>query len=608
MSEFQRLGDGGPDVADVPDDWPAGWSPPVPDDDDGDPDPADADYDEDAEHASWLAGLPADVRAEYEAGPWTGEGESMPAGFLHGDVGSGRSGAGFASGGALDTLAPGWLLAKLTAAAVTGMDGLGHARLGESELIGVLRAWRRLASWAQAGEAAAVSALATRRTAQACDLNNPHLAEHVDDEVAAALTLTGRSAGRLSSVAAGLARLPQVLAALARGEIDWARACVFVDELAGLSDADAADIAGSLLDQAGGWTTGQLRAALRRAVLAFDPDAARRRREAARKDAEVQVWEEPSGNAALAGRELPPADVLAADARLTALARWLKGHGAAGTIAQLRAVAYLALLAGRPVSSLLADARNDSGNSTSAGASVDTDTRCGAGTAGNASGGNPPAGGEAGMSAHADGDTTSGEWPQLAGTINLTLPMTTWAGLATTPGEVAGHGPADAVTCTELAKMTRGAARWCLTLTGPGGRAVAHACARRPPPPGPGVITWATDLGDKLCRLETGTCSHDRQSGRYIPPPRLAHLIRVRQRTCSFPGCRRAALRCDIDHTVPFGHGGITCECNLAPLCRRHHRAKQAPRWLLEQTQPGLMTWNLPHGRAYQTTGDPHPV
>ena len=193
VSEFQMLGDGGPDV---PDDWPAGWSPPVPDDDDGDPDPADADYDEDAEHASWLAGLPADVRAEYEAGPWTGEGESMPAGFLHGDVGSGRSGAGFAAGGALDTLAPGWLLAKLTAAAVTGMDGLGHARLGESELIGVLRAWRRLASWAQAGEAAAVSALATRRTAQACDLNKPHLAEHVDDEVAAALTLTGRSAGR----------------------------------------------------------------------------------------------------------------------------------------------------------------------------------------------------------------------------------------------------------------------------------------------------------------------------------------------------------------------------------------------------------------------------
>ena len=197
----------------------AGW---WPGDEDGydDPDPADACYDQEAEHASWLAGLPGDVRAEYEAGPWTGDGESMPAGFLHSDRDSGRCGTGFASGGALGTLVPGPLLARLTAAAVTGQDGQGHARLGESELIGVLRAWRRLASWAQAGEIAAVSALAARRAAQACDQGNQRLAEHVDDEVAAALTLTGRSAGRLSSVAAGLARLPEVLAALARGEID----------------------------------------------------------------------------------------------------------------------------------------------------------------------------------------------------------------------------------------------------------------------------------------------------------------------------------------------------------------------------------------------------
>ncbi|MGO8956298.1 MAG: hypothetical protein ACLQFR_02820 [Streptosporangiaceae bacterium] len=548
MSEFQVTGEGRLDVLDEPGgeaghdqvagsdqaagrrpgawpgdgpgDWPSGW---WPGDEDcyDDPDPADDAFDADPEHACWLAGLPDDVRAEYEAGPWTGDGESIPAGFLHGDGDSGRCGAGFAAGGALDALVPGPLLAKLTAAAVDGQDGPGHARLGESELIGVLRAWRRLASWAQAGEAAAVSALAARRAAQAHNRDDPNLAEHVDDEVAAALTLTGRSAGRLRSVAAGLARLPLVLAALARGEIDWARACVLVDELAGLGDEDAAEIAGSLLGRAGGWTTGQLRAALRRAVLAFDPDAARRRREAARHDAGVQVWEEPSGNAALAGRELPPAEVIAADARLTALARWLKGHGAVGTVAQLRAGAYLALLAGRPVSSLLP-------------------ARAGA-----------------------------GGWPQLAGTVNLTLPMTTWAGLTDSPGDVAGHGPADAGTCAQLAAMTRISARWCLTLTGPGGRAVAHACARRPPPPGPGVIQWAAGLRNRLKLLESADCSHARQSARYLPPPGLAHLIKVRQRTCSFPGCRRAGGRCDLDHTIPFHLGGRTCECNLAPTRMR---------------------------------------
>ena len=108
--------------------------------------------------------------------------------------------------------------------------------------------------------------------------------------------------------------------------------------------------------------------------------------------------------------------------------------------------------------------------------------------------------------------------------------------------------------------------------------------------------------------LETGTCSHVRQSAKYRPSQSLRHLIELRQRTCSAPGCRRAAVRCDLDHTIPFDKGGRTCECDLAPLCRRHHRAKQAPGWRLEQPAPGMMVWHLPHGRTYQTAGEPYPV
>ena len=103
-------------------------------------------------------------------------------------------------------------------------------------------------------------------------------AEHVTDEIAAALTLTGRSADRLLTIASGLARMPDVLAALKAGGIDWPKAAVFADELAALPDDGlAAGIAARYLGRAGagGWTTGQLRAALRRAVLAADP--ARRR-------------------------------------------------------------------------------------------------------------------------------------------------------------------------------------------------------------------------------------------------------------------------------------------------------------------------------------------
>ena len=46
---------------------------------------------------------------------------------------------------------------------------------------------------------------------------------------------------------------------------------------------------------------------------------------------------------------------------------------------------------------------------------------------------------------------------------------------------------------------------------------------------------------------------------------------------------------------------GRTCECNLAALCRRHHQAKQAPGWHLEQPSPGTLTWTLPSARTYTT-------
>jgi hypothetical protein len=122
------------------------------------------------------------------------------------------------------------------------------------------------------------------------------------------------------------------------------------------------------------------------------------------------------------------------------------------------------------------------------------------------------------------------------------------------------------------------------------------------------VITWAAGLRAKLQFLETGGCSHARQSPGYVWPTALRHLIEIRQRTCAAPGCRRPAVRCDIDHTVPFDRGGPTCECNGSSLCRRHHRAKQAPGWHLMQGPPGVMSWRLPSGRAHATRPEPYLV
>ena len=45
------------------------------------------------------------------------------------------------------------------------------------------------------------------------------------------------------------------------------------------------------------------------------------------------------------------------------------------------------------------------------------------------------------------------------------------------------------------------------------------------------------------------------------------------------------------------------------PLCRRHHAAKQAPGWLLEQPrQPGTLIWTLPSGRQHTVTPRPYPA
>jgi hypothetical protein len=567
---------------------------------------------DEAEQEAWLRGLPADIAAAWREEPRS---DDLPgAGFTHRDEGVGpRPDAGFAAGGVLDGALPGPVLAAGVEAA--GRRGSG---LGESELIGVLCGWQRLVAWAQAGQAASLNLLVARRKGQSVELDAPALAAHVDDEVAAALALTGQAAVRLLSVAGGLGRLPCVLAALAAGRIDWAKAVLFTDALAGLPDGDAHDIAEMVLSAADGRTTGQLRAVLARAVLAYDPQAAQRRRERARKDASVQSWTEGSGNSCLAGRELEPADVIDASARLTEHARWLHTHGATGSTDELRAAAYVALLTGRSLDTLLpagtgaatASADPSCGNvgegmsrdcSAADGWSADAASVGAQGTgradAGASEGG--PADSEA-ASAAAGG--------ALGGAINLTMPLLAWLGLSDGPGEVAGYGPADAGTCRDLVTRTGPGTRWCLTLTGADGRAVAHACASGPPAAGAAAITWAAGVRERLQFLETGTCTHARRTSRYRPPANLVHLIRVRQRTCSFPGCRRPARRCDLDHTLPYDRGGATCECNLSPLCRRHHQAKQAHGWRLTQDQPGVMTWRTPSGRRYATVPDPYPV
>jgi hypothetical protein len=55
----------------------------------------------------------------------------------------------------------------------------------------------------------------------------------------------------------------------------------------------------------------------------------------------------------------------------------------------------------------------------------------------------------------------------------------------------------------------------------------------------------------------------------------LRRYVHAAHRTCSFPHGRRPAADSDLDHRLAWPNGPTDPE-NLHPLCRRHHRAKQA--------------------------------
>jgi hypothetical protein len=96
-------------------------------------------------------------------------------------------------------------------------------------------------------------------------------------------------------------------------------------------------------------------------------------------------------------------------------------------------------------------------------------------------------------------------------------------------------------------------------------------------------------------------CDHRNSETARLPGRKLRHLVQARNRACTAPGCSSPALGCEQDHTLAWDDGGITCECNLGPLCRHHHIIKHLTGWRLEQSRPGQFTWHTPAGRTYTT-------
>jgi hypothetical protein len=112
----------------------------------------------------------------------------------------------------------------------------------------------------------------------------------------------------------------------------------------------------------------------------------------------------------------------------------------------------------------------------------------------------------------------------------------------------------------------------------------------------------------QLTPIARDSCDHKHAETGYQPSRKLQHLIRTRSTRCTAPGCGRPAARCDLDHTLAWDKGGLTCECGIAPLCRHHHRCKQARGWQLTQPEPGVLKWKTPHGRTFTTTPTEYPL
>jgi Domain of unknown function (DUF222) len=518
--------------------------------------------------------------------------------------------------------------------------------------------------------------------------------EFADAELAMELITSARDAGNTMDFAEDLyTRLPRTRNALAAGLIGAGRARIIWRYTRHLGDSDAATADEVLAAAAPLLRHDQLARKAIAVAMKLDPEAMARAKEQARKEGQrVQARREESGNASLSGRELAIEDVLASKAYIDGLAAALRSGGLTGSLRQLRVLAFTDLTQGRnPLDRLTRPQDGQAGNGGRDGGHRDRPQADGERPGGTGADdhessdradspgtGDEPRGGTGGDE-HRDGghpqgqddrdddagegedeagdshrhdaldedpwdedehdrhdgpDGTSGAVAPFPALINLVVPASTLFGWSGAPGDAGGWDLTDAEDTRRLvhAASQDPRTRWCHTLTGPDGTAIAHGCARGPHPwnpepagssrdgPGPPDTTatrntaadgpnarQAAALADFLRRLNItltpiakGTCDHASEEHRYTPSRKLKHIVRARTTRCTAPGCGAQAACCDLDHTTAYP-AGRTCQCNLSPPCRRHHRAKQAPGWQLTQPEPGVMRWTTPSGRSYTT-------
>jgi len=481
---------------------------------------ADADWDFE-EWAAWTDRELAAGRDPFPPEPVLAQGTSISIGDAEGidpELLAALSGPGYVSGGlgpqvgqgaAADLLPPGPVLAALTEAAVADVT-----QLSDNQLVGVLQAARRQENREAWKKALVIAEFGRRRAAEYDAAIARGVPVHCrpgqfpGEELAIEMLLGPVQASHAIDDAADLVtRLPKTLAGMAAGLIDEARAGVIALHTRSLSPDDTALADEILSALAPELRLDQLMSKAYALEKKLNPEAVKARREHARRTRQrVEVCREESGNASVAGREMDTTDALAAKAHIHALALRLRRAGVPGTLDQLRLLVFSDLTAGRnPLNRLAHPADQGTerrsehdehhGHFASARDGLDynhDDRDDGDDAAGSAAYARPPV--------------------PMPAMINLVVPAGTLFGWDTTPSEAGGWGPLDGdETHAIVAAASRHpATRWCFTLLGRDGTAVAHGCSS-------GQHSWASK------RQEAGSRygGYERKTDRVMPVIRL---------------------------------------------------------------------------------------
>ncbi|MFE9103166.1 HNH endonuclease signature motif containing protein [Actinomadura geliboluensis] len=509
------------------------------------------------------------------------------------------------------------------------------ADLTDDELLQVAAAARRQTSWAQARELAAIAELTQRRARAEADGDPDYrilpARDSVTEEVAAALTITSNASATLVHLAEQLTGpLADTGAALEAGRVDLAKARVISDLTDSLPEQVAQRVQDAALEKASTQTTGQLRRRIRRIVQRLAPEAVEERKREAVRHRRLELWDTPSGTADLALCDLAVEDAHAIYNKITAAARGIKTDGDPRPLQNIRADLATQLLQGvelpdairalmtqsctdpRPAPAPALATVTAQGTTTAAtspdvvGVSASAQSRRASVTrdlppaSASADGGFPSA--EASM---ADGASRAHGEPQPT---PARLDHADIADATSGPDPVGSRGDPPRERGSDRPPGDRRASGSDGSSGGDAevsmladviGQRLAHVSGRVSSRELPDAVRRAVQrIRHELAGAREAACRGDEEEhGRpgYRPSAAMRREVEARHETCVFPSCNQPSHRCDLDHTVPW-RPGTTCRCNLAPLCRRHHRLKQRPDWRLVQVWPGLLIWVSPSG------------